>query len=94
MVWSRLEKKIPLQNRSEDRYFSSEATREAKDSLIGPCELDMINARLCTADAMDRTNWKTRSRKADPARTRDKSKEEEEEEMLEFRPLTALIRIL
>ncbi|KAK6742827.1 hypothetical protein RB195_010223 [Necator americanus] len=35
-------------------------------------KLDMIDARLCTADAMDRTKWKTRSRKADPATTRDK----------------------
>ncbi|KAK6756657.1 hypothetical protein RB195_014841 [Necator americanus] len=34
-------------------------------------KLDMIDARLCTA-AMDRTKWKTRSRKADPATTRDK----------------------
>ncbi|KAK6764004.1 hypothetical protein RB195_024364 [Necator americanus] len=33
-------------------------------------KLDMIDARLCTADAMDRTKWKTRSRKADPATTR------------------------
>ncbi|KAK6763104.1 hypothetical protein RB195_023712 [Necator americanus] len=29
-----------------------------------------LDARLCTADAMDRTKWKTRSRKADPAATR------------------------
>ncbi|KAK6749160.1 hypothetical protein RB195_001641 [Necator americanus] len=35
-------------------------------------KLDMIDARLCTSDAMDRTKWKTRSRKADPATTRDK----------------------
>ncbi|KAK6745004.1 hypothetical protein RB195_011613 [Necator americanus] len=35
-------------------------------------KLDMIDARLCTTDAMDRTKWKTRSRKADPAITRDK----------------------
>ncbi|KAK6762472.1 hypothetical protein RB195_023264 [Necator americanus] len=35
-------------------------------------KLDMIDARLCTAEAMDRTKWKTRSRKADPATTRDK----------------------
>ncbi|KAK6762979.1 hypothetical protein RB195_023618 [Necator americanus] len=35
-------------------------------------KLDMIDARLCTADAMDRTKWKTRSRKADPATMRDK----------------------
>ncbi|KAK6765123.1 hypothetical protein RB195_025167 [Necator americanus] len=35
-------------------------------------KLDMIDARLCTADAIDRTKWKTRSRKADPATTRDK----------------------
>ncbi|KAK6764660.1 hypothetical protein RB195_024836 [Necator americanus] len=35
-------------------------------------KLDMIDARLCTADAMDRTKWKTRSRKADLATTRDK----------------------
>ncbi|KAK6729209.1 hypothetical protein RB195_006324 [Necator americanus] len=32
---------------------------------------DMIDARLCTTNAMDRTKWKTRSRKADPATTRD-----------------------
>ncbi|KAK6736306.1 hypothetical protein RB195_019156 [Necator americanus] len=32
-------------------------------------KLDMIDARLCTADAMDRTKWKTRSRKADSATT-------------------------
>ncbi|KAK6765227.1 hypothetical protein RB195_025241 [Necator americanus] len=32
------------------------------------------------ADAMDRTKWKTRSRKADPATTRDKRQAEEEEE--------------
>ncbi|KAK6739505.1 hypothetical protein RB195_008163 [Necator americanus] len=35
-------------------------------------KLDMIDAHLCTADAMDRTKWKTRSRKADPATMRDK----------------------
>ncbi|KAK6762963.1 hypothetical protein RB195_023610 [Necator americanus] len=35
-------------------------------------KLDMIDARLCTADAMDRTKWKKRSRKADPATTRGK----------------------
>ncbi|KAK6749797.1 hypothetical protein RB195_002043 [Necator americanus] len=35
-------------------------------------KLDMIDARLRTADAMDRTKWKTRSRKADPATTWDK----------------------
>ncbi|KAK6744940.1 hypothetical protein RB195_011575 [Necator americanus] len=35
-------------------------------------KLDMIDARLCTADAMDRTKWNTRSGKADPATTRDK----------------------
>ncbi|KAK6744616.1 hypothetical protein RB195_011379 [Necator americanus] len=35
-------------------------------------KLDITDARLCTADAMDRTKWKTRSRKADPATTRDK----------------------
>ncbi|KAK6736323.1 hypothetical protein RB195_019166 [Necator americanus] len=29
-------------------------------------KLDMIDARLCTAAAMDRTKWKTRRRKADP----------------------------
>ncbi|KAK6742586.1 hypothetical protein RB195_010067 [Necator americanus] len=34
-------------------------------------KLDMIDACLCTGDAMDRTKWKTRSRKADPARTRE-----------------------
>ncbi|KAK6744162.1 hypothetical protein RB195_011085 [Necator americanus] len=43
-------------------------------------KLDMIDARLCTADAMDRTKWKTRSRKVDPATTWDKEEEEEEEE--------------
>ncbi|KAK6755246.1 hypothetical protein RB195_013929 [Necator americanus] len=41
-------------------------------------KLDMIDARLCAADAMDRTKWKTRSRKADPATTRDKRWEEED----------------
>ncbi|KAK6741571.1 hypothetical protein RB195_009438 [Necator americanus] len=35
-------------------------------------KLDMIDARLCTTDAMDRTKWKTRSRKADLATMRDK----------------------
>ncbi|KAK6748663.1 hypothetical protein RB195_001338 [Necator americanus] len=35
-------------------------------------KLDMIDARLCAADTMDRTKWKTRSRKADPATTRNK----------------------
>ncbi|KAK6738521.1 hypothetical protein RB195_020555 [Necator americanus] len=35
-------------------------------------KLVMIDARLCTAHAMNRTKWKTRSRKADPATTRDK----------------------
>ncbi|KAK6759182.1 hypothetical protein RB195_021044 [Necator americanus] len=35
-------------------------------------KLDMIDAHLCTADAMDRTKWKTRSRKADPATMRNK----------------------
>ncbi|ETN84606.1 hypothetical protein NECAME_17082 [Necator americanus] len=39
---------------------------------IDRVKLDMIDARLCTADAMDRTKWKTRNRKADPATTRDK----------------------
>ncbi|KAK6735530.1 hypothetical protein RB195_018629 [Necator americanus] len=32
----------------------------------------MRDARLCTANAMIRTKWKTRSRKADPATTLDK----------------------
>ncbi|KAK6760934.1 hypothetical protein RB195_022125 [Necator americanus] len=43
-----------------------------KIRLLDRVKLDMIDERLCAADAMDRTKWKTRSRKADPATTRDK----------------------
>ncbi|KAK6738500.1 hypothetical protein RB195_020541 [Necator americanus] len=36
-----------------------------KTRYLESVKLDMIDARFCTADAMDRTKWKTRSRKAD-----------------------------
>ncbi|ETN82559.1 reverse transcriptase [Necator americanus] len=46
--------------------------RRPKIRWLHRVKLDMIDARLCTADAMDRTKWKTRSRKAGPTTTRDK----------------------
>ncbi|KAK6754463.1 hypothetical protein RB195_013455 [Necator americanus] len=53
-------------------------------------KLYMTDVRLCTADAMDRTKWKTRSRKADPATMRDKRWEEEEEDVTLFYAKTPL----
>ncbi|KAK6756303.1 hypothetical protein RB195_014609 [Necator americanus] len=57
----------------------TEKIKEARLKWFGPkirwldrVNLDVIDARLGTADAMDGSKWKTRSRKADPTTTWDK----------------------
>ncbi|KAK6754308.1 hypothetical protein RB195_013358 [Necator americanus] len=71
MVWLRLaaREKFCCQNRSEARCYTRDATLIP---WLDRAKQDMIDARLCTAEALDRSKWKTRSRKADPTTTRDK----------------------
>ncbi|ETN81641.1 hypothetical protein NECAME_08386 [Necator americanus] len=72
MLWSRLAARGRFRCKTALKLDVSEVRPRGRPKIrwLDHVKLDMIDARLCTADAMDRTKWKTRSRKADLATTR------------------------